>query len=75
MPAIAIRKSHKSCENSFSKINELSIATAKELNELLKTVKHIQDSGYSNRISINQLNTKLASLEHASSEFENEAAR
>jgi hypothetical protein len=38
-------------------------------------VKHIQYSGHGNRASINQLNTKLASLEHALSKLENEVAR
>ncbi len=75
MSTIAIRKSPKSCENSFSKINELSIDTANELCELSKTVKHIQYSGYGNRASINQLNTKLVSLEHTLSELENKVAR
>jgi len=75
MSAIAIRESRESCENSFSKTEGQSTATANELYELSKTVKHVQESVQSNRASINQLNTKLVSLEHASSELDNKIAR
>jgi len=75
MSAIAIRESHESCENSFSKIKGQSTATANELYELSKNVKHIQESVQANHTSINQLNTKLVSLEHTSSELANKVAR
>ncbi len=75
MSAIAIRESRESCENSFSKIEGQSTTTANELYELSKTVKHIQESVQGNRASINQLNTKLVSLEHTLSELENKVAR
>ncbi len=75
MSAIAIRESHKSCENSFSKIEKRSTATTDELYELSKTVKHVQESVQSNRASINQLNTKLVSFEYMLSELENKVAR
>jgi chromosome segregation ATPase len=75
MSAIAIRESHESCENSFSKIKGQSTATANELYELSKSVKHIQESVQANHASINQLNAKLVSLEHTSSELENKVAR
>jgi len=75
MSAIAIRESRESCENSFSKIEGQSTATANELYGLSKTVKHIQESVQSNHASINQLNIKLVSLEHTLSELENKVAR
>lgn len=75
MLAIAIRESRESSENSFSKIEGQSTATANELYELSKIVKHVQESVQSNRASINQLNTKLVSLEHTLSELENKVAR
>ena len=72
MSAIAIRENHESCENSFSKIEGQSTATANELYELSKNVKHIRESVQGNRASVNQLNTKLVSLEHTLSELEKE---
>jgi chromosome segregation ATPase len=75
MSAIAIRESHESCENSFSKIKGKSTATANELYELSKNVKHIQEPVQANHASINQLNIKLVSFEHALSELANKVAR
>ncbi len=75
MSAIAIRESHESCENSFSKIEGQSTATANELYELSKNVKHIRESVQGNRASVNQLNTKLVSLEHTLSELESKVTK
>ncbi|HUU62885.1 MAG TPA: hypothetical protein VMX96_03045 [Dehalococcoidia bacterium] len=75
MSAIAIRESHESCENSFSKIEGQSTATANELYELSKNVKHIRESVQGNRASVNQLNTKLVSLEYTLSELEKKIIR
>lgn len=75
MSAVAIGESRESCENSFSKIEVQLTATADELHELSKTVKHVQESVQGNRTSINQLNTKLVSLEHILSELDNKVAR
>jgi chromosome segregation ATPase len=75
MSVIAIRESRESCENSLSKIEGQSTATSNELYELSKTVRHVQESVQANHTSINQLNAKLVSLEHTSSELENKVAR
>ena len=75
MSAIAIRKSHESCENSFSKIEGQVTTTTNQLYELSKSVKHIQESVQANHASISQLNTKLVSLEHTLSELDNKVAR
>ena len=75
MSAIAIRENHESCENSFSKIEGQSTATANELYELSKNVKHIRESVQGNRASVNQLSTKLVSLEHTLSELEKKIIR
>lgn len=75
MSAIAIRENRESFENSFTKLEGQSTATANGLYELSKTVKHIQESVQGNRALINQLNAKSVSLEHTSSELENKVAR
>ena len=75
MLADAIHENRESCKDYLSKIEGKSTATANELYELSKTVKHIQESVQSDRASINQLDTKLVSLEHTLSELENKVAR
>ena len=75
MLVAAMRESRISYENTVSKTKGQSTATANELYELSKTVTHIQESVQSNRSSINQQNTKLASFEHTLSELENKVAR
>ena len=68
-------ENRESCENSLSKIDGQFTATANQLYELSKIVKHVQESVQSNRASINQQNTKLVSLEQTLSEIANKVAR
>ena len=75
MLAAAIRESRTSYEKSYSKTRGQAAATANDLYELSKTVKHIEESVQGNRASINQLNTKLVSFEHTLPELENKVAR
>ena len=75
MLTAAMRESRTSYENSFSKTRGQSAATANDLYELSKTVKHVQESVQGNRASINQLNTKLVSFERVLPELENKIAR
>jgi len=75
MLTAAMRESRTSYENSFSKTRGQSAATANDLYELSKTVKHVQESVQGNRASINQLNTKLVSFERMLPELENKVAR
>ena len=75
MLAAAMRQSRTSYENSIMKTRGQSAATANDLYEISKTVKHIEESVQGNRASINQLNTKLVSFEHTLPELENKVAR
>ena len=75
LSAVVKRESRESYENSLLTIKGQSTATANQLYELSKTVKHVQESVQVNHASINQLNTKSVSFEHTLSELENKVAR
>ena len=70
-----VHEEQESIQNSVSKIESQFTPITNQLNELSKNVKHIQESTQGNRASINQLNTKLGSLEHVSTELEKKVAR
>ncbi|MGD0352384.1 MAG: hypothetical protein ABSB38_02630 [Dehalococcoidia bacterium] len=74
MLAAGIHENGESCKDHLSKIEGKATATANELYELSTTVNHIRESVRSDRTSINQVNTKLVSLEHMLSELENKVA-
>ena len=59
MSAIAIRESYESYENSLSKIEGQSTATANELYKLSKTMTHIQESVQGNHASAPRLATHV----------------